>query len=134
MSLNEISKASKSVITAAQSGTINPDLLKGATFTVSNLGSLGIESFTPIVNPPQTGILGIDCVTKRIKEVNGEDVVYPAMGLSLTVDHRVLDGADAARAVNFNGGVIAKTWDLDSVFLSRAEEVFTFLARAFFSV
>ena len=97
MSLNEISKASKSVITAAQSGTINPDLLKGATFTVSNLGSLGIESFTPIVNPPQTGILGIDCVTKRIKEVNGEDVVYPAMGLSLTVDHRVLDGADAAR-------------------------------------
>ena len=97
MSLNEISKASKSVITAAQSGTINPDLLKGATFTVSNLGSLGIESFTPIVNPPQTGILGVDCVTKRIKEVNGEDVVYPAMGLSLTVDHRVLDGADAAR-------------------------------------
>ena len=90
MSLNEISKA-------AQSGTINPDLLKGATFTVSNLGSLGIESFTPIVNPPQTGILGVDCIMKRIKEVDGEDVVYPAMGLSLTVDHRVLDGADAAR-------------------------------------
>ena len=97
MSLNEISKAAKSVITAAQSGTINPDLLKGATFTVSNLGSLGIESFTPIVNPPQTGILGVECIIKRIKEVNGEDVVYPAMGLSLTVDHRVLDGADAAR-------------------------------------
>lgn len=97
MSLNELSKQAKSVITAAQSGTINPDLLKGATFTVSNLGSLGIESFTPIVNPPQTGILGICGVSKRIKEVNGEDVVYPAMGLSLTVDHRVLDGADAAR-------------------------------------
>ena len=97
LSLNEISKQAKSVITAAQSGTINPDLLQGATFTVSNLGSLGIESFTPIVNPPQTGILGVDCIMKRIKEVNGEDVVYPAMGLSLTVDHRVLDGADAAR-------------------------------------
>ncbi len=97
LSLNEIAKESKSVITAAQSGTINPDLLQGATFTVSNLGSLGIESFTPIVNPPQTGILGVDCIMKRIKEVNGEDVVYPAMGLSLTVDHRVLDGADAAR-------------------------------------
>ena len=97
MSLNDISKAAKSVITSAQSGTINPDYLRGATFTISNLGSLGIESFTPIINPPQTAILGIDCVTKRIKEVDGEDVVYSAMGLSLTVDHRVLDGADAAR-------------------------------------
>ena len=97
LSLNELSKAAKSVITDAQSGKINPDLLKGATFTVSNLGSLGIESFTPIVNPPQTAILGVDCITKRIKEVNGEDVTYPAMGLSRTVDHRAIDGADAAR-------------------------------------
>ena len=97
LSLNEVSIKAKSVITDAQSGKINPDLLKGATFTVSNLGSLGIESFTPIVNPPQTAILGIDCITKRIKEVNGEDVTYPAMGLSLTVDHRAIDGADAAR-------------------------------------
>ena len=97
MSLNDLSKAAKAVITEAQSGKINPDLLKGATFTISNLGSLGIESFTPIVNPPQTGILGIDCVSYRVKEVNGEFVNYPAMGLSLTVDHRVLDGADAAR-------------------------------------
>ncbi len=97
MSLNDISKEAKSVITAAQSGKINPDYLTGATFTVSNLGSLGIESFTPIINPPQTAILGVDCVSKRIKEVDGEDVVYPAMGLSLTADHRVIDGADAAR-------------------------------------
>ena len=97
LSLNEMSIKAKSVITDAQSGKINPDLLKGATFTVSNLGSLGIESFTPIVNPPQTAILGVDCITKRIKEVNGEDVTYPAMGLSLTVDHRAIDGADAAR-------------------------------------
>ncbi len=97
MTLNELSKEAKTVITAAQSGTINPDLLKGATFTVSNLGSLGIESFTPIVNPPQTCILGVDCVMTRMKEVDGEYVPYPAMGLSLTVDHRVLDGADAAR-------------------------------------
>ena len=97
MSLNELSKAAKAVITDAQSGKINPDLLKGATFTISNLGSMGIESFTPIVNPPQTAILGVDCIMKRIKEVNGQDVTYPAMGLSLTVDHRVIDGADAAR-------------------------------------
>ena len=97
MSLNEISKEAKSVITAAQSGTINPDYLKGATFTISNLGSLGIESFTPIINPPQTAILGVCGLTQRVKEVNGEVKTYSAMGLSLTVDHRVLDGADAAR-------------------------------------
>ena len=97
LSLNEISKQAKSVITAAQSGTVNPDVLKGATFTISNLGAMGIESFTPIINPPQVAILGVCTVTRRIKEVNGEDVSYPAMGLSLTIDHRVLDGADAAR-------------------------------------
>jgi pyruvate dehydrogenase E2 component (dihydrolipoamide acetyltransferase) len=97
LSLNELSKSAKSVITAAQSGTINPDLLKGATITVSNLGSLGIESFTPIINPPQTCILGVDCVSKRIKEVNGEDVIYPAMGLCLTYDHRAVDGTPAAK-------------------------------------
>lgn len=97
MSLNAISVEAKSVITAAQSGKISPDYLAGATFTVSNLGSLGIESFTPIINPPQTAILGVDCVSQRIKEVNGEHVFYPAMGLSLTADHRVIDGADAAR-------------------------------------
>ena len=106
MSLNELAKSAKSVIGDAQSGKINPDLLKGATFTVSNLGSMGIESFTPIVNPPQTAILGVDCITKRIKEVNGEDVTYPAMGLSLTVDHRAIDGADAARFLKDIGAAL----------------------------
>ncbi len=97
LTLNELSKSAKTVITAAQNGTVNPDLLRGASFTVTNLGSLGIESFTPVINPPQTGILGVDNITRRIKEVNGEDVTYPAMGLSLTFDHRALDGAPAAK-------------------------------------
>ena len=97
LTLNELAKTSKAVITEAQEGTINPDKLKGASFTVTNLGSLGIESFTPVVNPPQTGILGVGNITKRIKEVNGQDVTYPAMGLSLTFDHRALDGAPAAK-------------------------------------
>ena len=97
LSLNELSAKAKAVITEAQSGTINPDKLQGGTFTVTNLGSLGIDSFTPVINPPQTGILGVDTITKRIKEVDGEDVTYPAMGLSLTFDHRALDGAPAAK-------------------------------------
>ena len=97
LTLNQLSKAAKSVISEAQNGTINPDKLKGGSFTVTNLGALGIESFTPVINPPQTGILGVDTITKRIKEVNGQDVTYPAMGLSLTFDHRALDGAPAAK-------------------------------------
>ena len=97
LSLNELSKAAKTVITEAQNGTINPDKLKGGSFTVTNLGALGIESFTPVINPPQTGILGVCTITRRIKEVDGEDVTYPSMGLSLTFDHRALDGAPAAK-------------------------------------
>ena len=96
-SLCEIAKESKELAAAAQSGAINPDLLSGASFTVSNLGTLDIEMFTPIINPPQTGILGVDCITDRIRVVNGQIAAYPAMGLSLTYDHRALDGAPASR-------------------------------------
>lgn len=96
-SLLEISKEVKSLAEAARSGSINPDLLQGASFTVSNLGSMGVESFTPVINPPQTGILGVCAITQRVREVNGEIRLYPAMGLSLTYDHRVVDGAPAAR-------------------------------------
>lgn len=97
LSLTELSRAAKAVITEAQSGTISPDKLKDGTFTVTNLGSLGVESFTPVINPPQTCILGVNNITRRLKEVDGKDVSYPAMGLSLTFDHRALDGAPAAR-------------------------------------
>lgn len=96
-SLNQISKEAKELAELCKKGTINPDLLKGATFTVTNLGSFGIEGFTPILNPPQTGILGVNTVVMRAKEENGQVTYYPAMGLSLTFDHRALDGADAAR-------------------------------------
>ena len=96
-SLLEISKEVKSLAEAARSGSISPDLLQGGSFTVSNLGSMGVEMFTPVINPPQTGILGVCTITQRVKEVNGEMKIYPAMGLSLTYDHRAVDGAPAAR-------------------------------------
>ncbi|MBQ7124797.1 MAG: 2-oxo acid dehydrogenase subunit E2, partial [Clostridia bacterium] len=89
MSLNTLSGEAKNVIKAAQAGQISPDKLKGASFTVTNLGAMGIESFTPVINPPQTGILGVDAVTYRVK---ADGTTYPAMGLSLTFDHRALDG------------------------------------------
>ncbi len=96
-SLNEISKEVKKLVESCQSGAISPDATKGGTFTITNLGTLDIESFTPILNPPQTGILGVNTMIQRAKEVNGQIVYYPAMGLSLTFDHRAIDGAPAAR-------------------------------------
>ena len=96
-SLKEIAAEAKALAAACQDGSINPDLLQGASFTVSNLGTLGIEHFTPVINPPQTGILGVDCIVERVRTVDGQITVYPAMGLSLTYDHRALDGAPASR-------------------------------------
>lgn len=97
MSLSQLSAAVKESVTACQSGTISPDNLQGGTFTVTNLGTLGIESFTPVINPPQTCILGVCGITTKVREVNGEIKTYPSMGLSLTFDHRAIDGAPAAR-------------------------------------
>ena len=97
LSLNDIAAEAKKCAADCQKGAISPDKLSGASFTVSNLGSLGIESFTPVINPPQTGILGVDTIITRVKEVNGQIKTYPAMGLSLTFDHRALDGAPAAK-------------------------------------
>lgn len=94
MTLNSLSANAKKIINTAKSGSISPDLMLGGTFTVTNLGSLGVESFTPVINPPQTAILGVCCITQRIRE-NG--TTYPAMGLSLTFDHRAVDGAPAAK-------------------------------------
>ena len=95
--LNQISGEAKILIESCQKGTISPDALKGGTFTVTNLGALGIESFTPVINPPQTGILGVDTIQIKVKEVKGEFVYYKSIGLSLTFDHRAIDGAPAAK-------------------------------------
>lgn len=96
-SLNQVSQNTKRVISEAQSGSINPDELQGGTFTITNLGTLGVESFTPILNPPQTGILGVCGIEYKVKAVNDEYINYPAMTLSLTFDHRAIDGAPAAK-------------------------------------
>jgi pyruvate dehydrogenase E2 component (dihydrolipoamide acetyltransferase) len=96
-SIEEISVEAKDLAKQAQAGTINPDLLQGGTFTVTNLGTLGVEMFTPVLNPPQTGILGVCNITTKLKGNDGFYKPYPAMGLSITYDHRAVDGAPAAR-------------------------------------
>ena len=97
-SLLEISMECKQLAAEARDGKISPDKLQGATFTVTNLGSMGCEGFTPVINPPQTGILGVCNIQTKIRSAkDGVIETYPAMGLSLTFDHRVVDGAPAAR-------------------------------------
>ncbi|MHA7862335.1 dihydrolipoamide acetyltransferase family protein [Tessaracoccus sp. Y36] len=98
MSLREFSTTSKDLAFQAIDGKINPDLLAGATFTVSNLGGFGIESFTPLLNVPQVAILGVDAIFPRAV-INDDGTVgaEQRIGFSLTADHRVIDGADAAR-------------------------------------
>lgn len=95
--LDHISLEVKELAGQSRAGNINPDLLTGGTFTITNLGNLGVESFAPIINPPQTAVLGVCGLSTKVKEEGGQIKAYQAMALSLTIDHRVVDGAPAAR-------------------------------------
>ena len=97
MTLKQISDTAKKLARECKEGRISPDYLTGASFTVSNIGSLGIESFTPVVNPPQTGILGVCAMKDAFRMNNGQIEVYPSMNLSLSYDHRALDGTPASK-------------------------------------
>jgi len=97
LSLKEISEEARRLITACQEDTILPDELNGGTFTVTNLGTMGIESFTPILNAPQVAILGICSISLKPIMKENDIKFIPHMGLSLTFDHRAVDGAPAAK-------------------------------------
>ena len=96
-SLNKISREAKALSAACRENTIKPDQLKGGTITVTNLGNNDISSFTPVINPPQTAIIGVCSPEWRVRPgKDGEIEMYRAMGISLTFDHRAVDGAPAA--------------------------------------
>jgi pyruvate dehydrogenase E2 component (dihydrolipoamide acetyltransferase) len=97
LSLKNISLEAMRLATACQDGRIAPDELSGGTFTVTNLGTFEIESFTPILNPPQVAILGVGNINLKPVNVNGEVQFIPHIGLSLTINHQVVDGAPGAR-------------------------------------
>ena len=95
-----LSKALKKVAEDCKKGSVNPDLLsaEGASFTVSNLGGFGVEWFTPVINVPQSAILGVGTIVPRPKDLGaGVYAFVPYLGLSLTYDHRALDGGEATR-------------------------------------
>ena len=97
LTLPELSSKVKALTQQAAEGSISPDDLTGGTFTISNLGTFGIESFSPILNPPQVAILGVNAIDLKPVRRNNKIEFVEHIGLSLTCDHQVIDGVPGAR-------------------------------------
>lgn len=97
MTLREIAAETERIIEEARTNRLSPDYLSGGTFTITNLGMFGMESFTPIINKPEVAILGINKIIEKPVAVNGQVVIRPMMNLSLTTDHSLVDGALSAK-------------------------------------
>jgi pyruvate dehydrogenase E2 component (dihydrolipoamide acetyltransferase) len=107
LKLPALALAAKQLASDSLDAKVTPDALQGGTFTVSNLGSFGIEHFTPVLNPPQVAILGIGTITPRAALKEDETQTYPHIALSLTVNHQVIDGAPAAKFLQTLGQNLA---------------------------
>jgi pyruvate dehydrogenase E2 component (dihydrolipoamide acetyltransferase) len=108
LGLREISSQMHGLIERARAGRLRAGDMQGGTFTVTNLGAFGIEAFTPIINPPETAILGLGRIARKpVFESDTDRVVArDEMVLSLTFDHRVVDGAPAARFLQHLGKMV----------------------------
>jgi len=95
--LPEISAELSRLVSRAREDRLSMEEITGGTFTITNLGMYGVESFTPIVNPPETAILGVGAIVERPVGRDGQIVLRPMMTLSLSFDHRIVDGAPAAQ-------------------------------------
>jgi pyruvate dehydrogenase E2 component (dihydrolipoamide acetyltransferase) len=94
--LSEIAKARTSIVEKGKSGKLTPDEMKGSTFTISSLGMFGIEEFAAIINQPESAILAVGAILDKPVVINKQIVVRPVMKITLSYDHRVIDGAKAA--------------------------------------
>ncbi|MFN8442997.1 MAG: dihydrolipoamide acetyltransferase family protein [Caldilineaceae bacterium] len=99
-SVQQIASETRTLVEQCQSGQISADALNHGTFTISNLGAQNIDAFTPVINLPQCAILGVGRIVKKPAVVNDQVVVRQMVALSLTFDHRLVDGAPAARFLN----------------------------------
>lgn len=97
LSLVEIAARREDVVSRGQAGKLRPADIQGGGFTISNLGMYGVDAFSAIVNPPQAAILAVGRIADRVVAVNGQAVVQPTMVLTLSCDHRALDGARGAQ-------------------------------------
>lgn len=96
LTLDEIARTMQHLIEKAKNGKLSLREVTGGTFTITNLGHLGVDVFTPIINPPQSAILAVGRINEKPMIVNGEIVKRHVMTISLSFDHRIIDGAEAA--------------------------------------
>jgi pyruvate dehydrogenase E2 component (dihydrolipoamide acetyltransferase) len=108
----EISKASAELTQKARHGKLILDQLEGGTFTVSNLGMYGVDSFTPVINQPEAAILGISKSLQKPVVFDGQMAIRKMMCLSLSFDHRIIDGAEAAKLLADIAMVLEKPYSL----------------------
>lgn len=105
--LQEVAAASRRLIESARAGRLDAADMQGGCFTVTNLGGLGVDTFTPVINPPESAILGVGAITRQpVVLEDGSFAARDVLPLSLTFDHRVNDGADAARFLQTLAGLI----------------------------
>lgn len=97
LSLRQLAAQTRELLERARSRRLTPEQMQGGTFTITNLGMYGIDAFTPIINPPQCAVLGVGRIVREPAVVEGQIVVRDRLVLSLTFDHRIVDGAPAAR-------------------------------------
>jgi len=97
LEVREVAERRRDLVARARDGSLRPEDVQGGTFTVSNLGMLGVDAFTAIVNGPQAAILAVGRVADRVVAVDGRPSVRPRMNFTLSCDHRVVDGARGAR-------------------------------------
>lgn len=95
--LREIAQETEQLIEEARTNKLNPDNLTGGTFTITNIGMFGMDSFTPIINKPEVAILGINRIVDKPVVIDKQIVIRPMMNLSLTTDHSLVDGALSAK-------------------------------------
>lgn len=112
LSLEQIHAESRRLGEAARTGALTPADTQGGTFSVSNLGMYGLDSFTAIIDTPETGILAVGAIKDRVVPVSGEPKVRPVCELSLTYDHRVVDGAPAAEFLKTIGEILQNPYRL----------------------
>lgn len=98
--LSEISLQRRDLAERARTNKLRPADISGATFTISNLGMYGVDAFTAIIVPPQAGILAVGRISDRVVPVDGRPAIRPMMTVTLSCDHRVVDGARAAAFLN----------------------------------
>src|ERR1035438_9767241 len=106
IALGEIAAQRRDLAERARSGKLRPEDLSGGTFTISNLGMFGVDAFTAIIIPPQAAILAVGTIADRVVPVDGHPGIRPMMTLTLSSDHRVLDGARAAEFLRNLGAAI----------------------------